>query len=331
MSKGKLSRELQIKFLKNIEILSSLSEIELNYLIRFARFQTITRGKVLFNQGDAGEELHIILAGEIGISIDIPGGLQKEIIAYTTGAYFGEMSIFENAPRSAKAYAKKESVLLTIDALSLQSLMDNHPQTAVLLMHKMLKISTGRLKDTNKFVAEIVRWGDEARQRAIIDKSTGLYNRRYYDEILTEMFQVSEKTGSPLSIVMADLDNFRKINETYGLDTGDEVINQLVSVVKNKVRESDVLVRYGGDEFAFLLPATNLDKACEVMESIRQEVETLDMTIPSKSLVLNVTISVGIAAFPENSRDLNSLSQMADQALYQAKDNGRNLVLCKSD
>lgn len=329
MSKYSLSRELQVKFLKKIDILSNLSETDLNYLIRFAQIQNISVGKTLFDQGDPGEELHIILAGEIGISIRISGGLEKEISSYTTGSYFGEMSIFENAPRSAKAYAKRDSVLLSLSAGSLLNLMGNHAQTAVLLMHKMLNISTGRLNNTSKFVAEIVRWGDSARERAILDQATGLYNRRYYDEVLTETFAAAEKSKSNLSVVMLDLDHFRQINEIHGHDVGDDVIKHVVEVFKWNVRESDILVRYGGDEFAFLLPSTNKQKAREILEAIRQDAENLNIPVKDKDITLQITISVGIATYPDATSDLKTLCQLADKALYQAKNQGRNRVICE--
>lgn len=331
MSKYNLSRELQVKFLKGIDILSSLSESDLNYLIRFARIQNIAEGKTLFNQGDPGEELHIILAGEIGISIQIPEGGEKEITAYTTGSYFGEMSIFEDAPRSAKAYAKRESVLLTLSAEALQNLMENHPQTAVLLMYRMLNISTNRLKSTNKFVAEIIRWGDSARERAIIDKPTGLFNRRYYDEVLTETFQAAEESETPLTVVMVDLDHFRQINETHGHDVGDEVIKQVVAVFKENVRESDVLVRYGGDEFAILMPSTDSGKALPILESIRLDVEALKITIEEQNLVLTVNVSIGLSVYPDHSTELQTLCKKSDEALYRAKNEGRNRTVVFSD
>ncbi|MBU3913957.1 GGDEF domain-containing protein [bacterium] len=238
------------------------------------------------------------------------------------------MSIFENAPRSARAYAKTDVMLMGIDSVSLRSIMENHAETAVLLLHQMLKVSTNRLQNTNNFVADIVRWGDEARERAIRDKVTGIYNRRYYDEVIHEEFQAAQNNGKPLSIVMVDLDRFREINDIHGHQAGDSVIKKAARIFQLALRETDILVRYGGDEFAFLMPTTDLEEAFNITERIRQIIAGSEILFDSSKPALRISVSIGIAGYPQNSTNLIELCRMADQALYRAKENGRNKVIC---
>ena len=106
--------------------------------------------------------MFVVLSGEIGINIRIPAGTEKEIASFKTGHFFGEMSIFEQAPRSAGARSKSESHLLSLDDKALLTLIEKHPRIAVAIMRKMLNITTHRLQETNRFVGDIIRWGDLA-------------------------------------------------------------------------------------------------------------------------------------------------------------------------
>lgn len=328
MRKTEISEKLKSKFLQEIAIFSTLSTADMTTLIPRVKFRGEKKGTVLFNQGDEGREMFVVLSGEIGISIRISDDEEKEIASFRAGNFFGEMSLFEKVPRSAKAYAKKESDLLMLDEEGFFSLIEEYPHIAVLIMHKMANITTGRLQQTNNFVADIVRWGDKARLRAIIDEFTGAYNRRYFDEAIGEMFLQAQNNGKPFSVVMVDLDFFREINETYSHEVGDQVIKAAAAVFQTFLRKTDILVRYGGDEFVFLLPATTSSGAYSVCERIRKEVGKLDMLKKLKGRVNKITTSQGIATFPDNAEDVKELREKADLALYRAKDEGRNRVVC---
>ena len=323
-----MNRSLQIRFLREMEIFSSLPNEALRELVKHCRFPVVKQGKVLFNQGDRDREMFTVLSGEIGISIQISTNEEKEIATINTGNFFGEMSLFEKVPRSAKAYAKKETNLLSIDEKAFFSLMEQKPEIAFLIMRKMVNITTQRLQKTNQFVADIVRWGDEARNRAIIDEFTGVYNRRYYDEVVVELFEESKKSDQPFSMVMVDLDHFRAINDTYGHDVGDQLIYAVAQVFKKTLRKTDIVIRFGGDEFVFLYPATDPKKAFQVSERVRKEVRKLDILKKQKGKIDLVTASQGIATYPDNVSSLETMREIADQALYQAKEAGRNKVMC---
>ncbi|WP_165863706.1 GGDEF domain-containing protein [Phorcysia thermohydrogeniphila] len=156
------------------------------------------------------------------------------------------------------------------------------------------------------------------------DSLTGAFSRRKLFKILEERFRVSLEKAEPLSLLMLDIDRFKKVNDTYGHQVGDLVLKKLVEVVKKSVRSSDVVGRYGGEEFLIVLPNTQLGDALKVAEKIRKNVENTNFPV-----VGEVTISIGVTAGDRNTlrnKNLDSLIQEADDALYLAKKRGRNRV-----
>lgn len=160
---------------------------------------------------------------------------------------------------------------------------------------------------------------------AIYDTLTGLYNRRYFEERLGVDAQKAFYGGSPLSLVMVDIDLFKKVNDTLGHTEGDQVLCQISSLLKSTVRKKDTVARYGGEEFILILPETGLEGAFVIAERIRRLVESTPMEVGGAQVSL--TLSMGISNFPSHrAKSKEELVKMADQALYDAKRGGRNKV-----
>ena len=160
-------------------------------------------------------------------------------------------------------------------------------------------------------------------QYATLDALTNLNNRRQFEIRLSQEIAEAKRQGNPLCAMMIDIDFFKKVNDTYGHASGDEVLRKTASVIKELLRESDIPSRYGGEEFAVLLPYTHIDEAQIVGERLRKAVEASPINVDNKTI--NVTISMGLAEFriEENGEEL---FQRADKALYEAKESGRNRV-----
>jgi two-component system, cell cycle response regulator len=157
------------------------------------------------------------------------------------------------------------------------------------------------------------------------DGLTDLYNHRYFHEQLSKDFLRAQRYHESLSCILLDIDYFKKINDTYGHQTGDIVLNTLGQFINDTIRDSDFAVRYGGDEFAIVLYHTDGLSAFYIAERLRQVVEHCDFR--DKDNVLHITISLGVATFPhEQIRNHKQLVECADKALYKAKKNGRNRV-----
>jgi diguanylate cyclase (GGDEF)-like protein len=175
-------------------------------------------------------------------------------------------------------------------------------------------------------ITERKRMEEELRYFSEIDSLTGIYNRRLFDNILHKEWDRARRGRYPISLLMLDVDYFKKYNDTYGHPEGDLALRQVAQALKNQVkRPGDLACRYGGEEFALILPATDQKGALTVGKRIVQEIE--DLAIPhAKSDVSNIlTASWGVATqIPEHINSAEDLIKMADQALYAAKENGRN-------
>jgi diguanylate cyclase (GGDEF)-like protein len=160
---------------------------------------------------------------------------------------------------------------------------------------------------------------------ATYDTLTGLYNRRYFEEKLEVEAQKSFYSGIPLSLVMVDIDHFKKVNDTFGHTEGDQILCKISTLLKNSVRRKDTVARYGGEEFILILPEAALGQSFVIAERIRQLVENTLFEVGRAQVRL--TLSMGISNFPSHRvKSKEELIKMADQALYDAKRAGRNKV-----
>ena len=159
---------------------------------------------------------------------------------------------------------------------------------------------------------------------AITDGLTQLRIHRYFQQRLDEEITRSEKFKHPLSLIMSDLDFFKKVNDTYGHQQGDIILIETAKLFRQNVREVDIAARYGGEEFAVILPETDAEEAMKIAETLRKKIE--EHEFPAQDGTLKVTISMGVATFPTNVTEKDDLIKQADLALYEAKDSGRNQV-----
>ena len=155
-----------------------------------------------------------------------------------------------------------------------------------------------------------------------IDGLTGLYNRRYWQERFDEVYKLCQRRDKPSTAVMLDIDHFKRINDTYGHQAGDKVIKILAALIKRCVRETDLAGRYGGEEFAIILTDSTVENAKSVAERIRVLAQRL--VVEHEEQQISFTVSLGLAQFDKKSQSAMAWLEEADQALYEAKENGRN-------
>ncbi len=166
---------------------------------------------------------------------------------------------------------------------------------------------------------------EELREQAIRDSLTGLFNRRYLDEVFEQNIKRMKKQGASLAVMMMDIDSFKAFNDTQGHVAGDVLLSKLGELLRSQTRHNDIACRYGGEEFVILLPQTSLEVAAKRAEEIRNRFE--DMAIEFDGKILHATISIGISIYPDHGEQPEALIIQADQALYQAKSNGKNCVV----
>jgi diguanylate cyclase (GGDEF)-like protein len=310
--------------LKSVGILADLSEEERHQVSAFFHFQAYQREEVLFREGENGQELYIVGTGRVASWIRLADGTAHRVGEFLPGDFFGEMAIIEKAPRSATCQATEDSTVLVLQAADFYRLMEEQAQISIKIMNRMLDAAADRSIRSSEFLSDMVRWGDEARKRAVLDGLTGLFNRRFLEEALRDGLQKARAGGAPLALLMMDLDHFRQINQHYGAQTGDQAIQALVPVLRAVLRADDVPARCGGDEFAILLPNTAEPEALRLARAICDGVRELDFFAGRSGPLAKITTSQGVACFPEHGTELKALWEAADRALYRAKQEGRD-------
>jgi two-component system cell cycle response regulator len=168
-------------------------------------------------------------------------------------------------------------------------------------------------------------------QAATSDPLTGLFNRGYVEDRFAIELSRARRYGQVLTLVVIDADRFKALNDTHGHSAGDMVLRKLASLLRNSFRQSDTAARYGGEEFVVLLPETDLETAEKKVESLRQLVAGTAFPLSPKGETLRVTISAGLATFPQDGNDEAELFATADERLFQAKREGRNRVVAASE
>ncbi len=207
----------------------------------------------------------------------------------------------------------------------------------LLCQYQIKDISSGQLLDILKihpyvFVEHQIKpncFYSRMKHRIWLDPLTGIFNKRYFETQLTKELQRASRYEHTLSILILDIDQFKKINDEFGHEVGDHVLEELSAIVKGNVRSVDVVARYGGDEFVVLLPETKKAYALKTAERILEHVSNYDF-FKDKLKVRELRITIGIAGFPEDAGGAFELIKKADNALSQAKrDGGGKALLCK--
>lgn len=171
-------------------------------------------------------------------------------------------------------------------------------------------------------------------QESITDPLMGIYNRRYLERRLADEVERAKRYGMPLSVLLIDIDHFKRVNDIYGHQVGDIVLEGMAQLIVTTLRTTDIVARYGGEEIMVIAPSTPVKTAENLAERLRKVVENSSYEIPIELdrdiSALGVTVSIGVACFSQDTQDMQDLIQNADKALYRAKSEGRNRVVTAS-
>lgn len=250
----------------------------------------------------------------------------------------GALELIATAGKGTKAYgAALDSITTNLDTKSEGELaeggLQNIVNTLVVATKEMsthTKNLETKLQDNTREVEELRSNLEKAKMEAITDQLTKLGNRKHFDFELTKAVKDSEATGEPLCLVMSDIDKFKIFNDTWGHQTGDQVLRLVAACLKKEVRDNDIPARYGGEEFGLILPASDLEAAMSVAENVRTSVESKKVMKRSTGEDLGtITISLGVALYRPG-EDITTLIERADACLYQAKEAGRNCVILET-
>jgi diguanylate cyclase (GGDEF)-like protein len=167
---------------------------------------------------------------------------------------------------------------------------------------------------------------ERMKEQANIDMLTGLYNRRFVEDYARKLFAIARRREQPVGLIMLDLDHFKSFNDVYGHEIGDRILRQFAKTVTASMRETNLAARYGGEEFVVILPDTSAKSCTLVAERIRKAVLTMVVPSNTEKPLPQLTVSIGVASFPEHGKTLEEVLQASDKALYESKRAGRNRV-----
>jgi len=307
--------------LESISIFSDTCPEDLNKIASEMKRKEFRKDELIFREGDPGDELYVVVKGGVSIYIVDKEGKEVVLSDIMAGSFFGEMSIIEQAPRSANCRVIEDSVFLVMHADDFMRITRTMPECAVNIMNKMLSITVKRLMNVGAFVTQMVQWGAESRKRAITDPATGLFNRRYLEESFEGLVNRAKTEGSSLSFVMFDMDRFGSLNTKYGQEFCDGIIVRSAHVFRDVFSKDDILVRYGGDEFIFIFPGSDPESAQQKCDALCKAIRELRFPEHEE---LRLSCSMGFATLPHNSSTADELKDRSDKALYIAKEEGRD-------
>ena len=188
-----------------------------------------------------------------------------------------------------------------------------------------------KLKASREDIAALQRDLDDVRREAMLDPLTKIFNRKYFDEGLVKAFVAADAGEGPLSLLLLDIDDFKRFNDTWGHQTGDQVLRLVAMTLKSNIKGKDIAARYGGEEFAAILPQTDLEGAVIVADNIRRAIQAKELLKRSTNEKLGrITASFGVAAFRPGDTP-STLIERADRCLYAAKHAGRNKVISETE
>ena len=265
--------------------------------------------------------LYIVLSGSLEVAPDAHSGDDSGTTRVRPGESVGEQAVLDDAVNLAAMTALEDSELLVIEPELVWQLIDRSNGLA----RNLLRLLSFRVRAANAQLKRRQKLEEFYRQLSLNDGLTGLYNRAWLNEMLPKLATRARQDGSPLSIVMIDLDHFKRFNDTHGHIAGDAALSAAAGVIRDSLRPSDFAVRYGGEELMAVLPDTPIGQAGMVAERLAERLRSAPVFLDMRLPLPHVTGSFGVATLGAGS-DEHELMAAADAALYRAKQAGRDRV-----
>jgi len=310
---------------------------------------TLAPGQALCHEGEDGGAMYVVLSGNLVVS-----KAGKQVAVGRPGDCFGEMSLIERRERAATLRALDDTLVLEIPETAFREHLSTNPGALMALLRvfsersrrdldSLVTANLALLAQAEEMVQKNRELTETRRQLehrnrdlerlSALDTLTQIANRRRFDSVLRQEWRRSARDESPLSLVFCDIDHFKRFNDTYGHQAGDECLIRVAQAMEETLnRPADLVARYGGEEFIALLVDTGLEGARMLAERMRARVEALKVEHRASEVASHLTVSLGVASVvPRPAVRPEDLVDLADRALYAAKEGGRNRVVAADE
>ncbi len=286
--------------------------------LRESRLLSIDPGQVLLDPKHLNTHIYIVLHGELLVCLEPK--ITNPLVRLGVGDCVGELSIIDASAPSAYVVAAVQTQLLSITKPVLWRMLALQQAMALNLLH----VLAHRIRENNVVLLGSLELQRQYRNKAETDALTGLHNRAWFEEVFPKQLELCERTGQHASLLMVDIDHFKKVNDEYGHSCGDEVLRHMGSLLRRNLRSTDLCARYGGEEMIVLMPGTEMLQGQLTADRLRESIASTPLRLQD-GRELTVQVSGGIAQWQPGTA-LHDLIRSADQALYKAKDGGRNQI-----
>jgi diguanylate cyclase (GGDEF)-like protein len=276
------------------------------------RTRRLSATESLLRAGTANDVFYVVLSGQV--SVRVPG-VDRPHTRLGVGECVGELSVLDGQQVSVDVIADEPTLVLALDRERLWSLIDSSADLA----RNLLGILAGRVRADDAALGESGREQRHFERLATVDALTGLRNRRWLDEAFARQLARASRSNQPLSVLMIDIDHFKRVNDKCGHTVGDAILRRVAHTLAAGLRPQDLLARYGGEEFAVLLPGIETVQAIAVADRLRHGIQAA----ADGPKLPEITVSVGVASARRDETAV-ALLKRADEALYRAKQSGRN-------
>ena len=314
-----INSDYKRSLLDSLELFKGVLPDDVQELLQDCDRRDLAAGELLLSPGEKNEHVFIVLSGSLNVHV---GSVSTPALAtMEAGACVGEMSIIEDRDPSAFVIGADDAHLLVIHQTILWSMVNASHEFA----KNLLVVLSERVRSHNRVIADSYGELRKFERHATTDALTGLGNRHSMEESFPREISRCSTDENPVSLIMIDVDNFKDFNDKFGHIAGDRALSAVAHILKTQFRPRDVLIRYGGDEFAVLLPGANEEQALMIADRVRQSVSGSTSDGSDSLIQIPVRISMGVAEMEEHG-SLDSLTRAADAALYRAKRAGRDTV-----
>ncbi len=320
MNEGPSAEELSAESLDGFAMLEGVGLTARRELLASSQLCALEGGAVIIEQGTRNQCMYLVLEGELGVHLD---SVESDPVAVIgSGETVGELSVLDGSEASAHVVARGPCKLLAVSEEGFWQLTNVSHAFAVNLLIKL----AARLRANNATVSRNVQKRRQYERAAMFDGLTGIHNRRWLDETLHRMVRRHEKNRGHLSLSLIDIDHFKGFNDRFGHAAGDHVLTVVAATLAANLRPTDLVARFGGEEFVIIFPDTDVDHARGAAERVRLAVSQQKLVMPDGTELPPVTISMGVTALIAG-QTVPDLLKTADFAMYRAKQTGRNRVV----